>query len=334
MAYTLYTQSLGAIYANQQVVITNSTTNFPATILATATGGLVNTNGQATLDGSGNLSVYIDTSQTWTVTPTSRSTNTSLISIVYTGPYANFPLATKYPSGSNAIATDQSNKSYVTNGTSWAPVPGFTAGQVTAGTTTLDTSLGPLLWANRPAAGTVPTLTRAFFTDVGTNGSWWSTDGTYWVPEGPVVLLRASGTLATPLATLTGATSGTFATPGSVPAGMFIKPGMRLEILANFARSTATATATIAANLGGTAVVAFTVPATANSHLRMVSNLWCQSASAQNSENWAAPNSNNNSSLSDKAIAFGSAQALAYSMGSGNAADSFSLIAYALVLYP
>lgn len=67
MTYSLYSQSYGASNANATVKIINSTTGDPATILATATGGVLNKLGNATLDSSGNLSVYIDTAQTWTV---------------------------------------------------------------------------------------------------------------------------------------------------------------------------------------------------------------------------------------------------------------------------
>lgn len=67
MAYALYTQSLGSSYANAEVIIRETSTSTPATILSTASGGFLNDRGWAKLDGSGNLSVYIDTARTWTV---------------------------------------------------------------------------------------------------------------------------------------------------------------------------------------------------------------------------------------------------------------------------
>ena len=69
MAFTLFTQSFGSTYANGTVTIVETSTGIPATILATTTGGLVNNQGYATLDGAGDLSVVIDTAKTFTITP-------------------------------------------------------------------------------------------------------------------------------------------------------------------------------------------------------------------------------------------------------------------------
>lgn len=67
MSYSLFTQSFGSSNANATVKIINSVTGEPATILASSAGGIVNTNGNASLDASGTLNVYIDTSKSWTV---------------------------------------------------------------------------------------------------------------------------------------------------------------------------------------------------------------------------------------------------------------------------
>jgi hypothetical protein len=67
MAYATYTASYGAGYANTPVIISEVGTGLFATILATTTGGFLNSQGQATLDSSGNLSVVIDTARTWNV---------------------------------------------------------------------------------------------------------------------------------------------------------------------------------------------------------------------------------------------------------------------------
>lgn len=68
MAIGLYTQSFGATYANEGVTIREAGTSFPATLLASATGGVISYTGNMNLDGSGNLSVYLDTARTWVVT--------------------------------------------------------------------------------------------------------------------------------------------------------------------------------------------------------------------------------------------------------------------------
>jgi hypothetical protein len=67
--YALYTASLGSQFANDPVKIFDSTTQVPAIVMASATGGFLNDKGLATLDGSGNLSVYLDSSKTWSVNP-------------------------------------------------------------------------------------------------------------------------------------------------------------------------------------------------------------------------------------------------------------------------
>jgi len=68
MAFATYTQSFGTSYANGTVSIVEAVTGIPATVMAATTGGVINTQGQATLDASGNLSVIIDTARTWIVT--------------------------------------------------------------------------------------------------------------------------------------------------------------------------------------------------------------------------------------------------------------------------
>jgi len=67
MAYVLLSQSFGAAKANLPATITEAGTGLPAVILSSATGGLVNSNGDIKLDSSGNLSCYVDGAKTWVV---------------------------------------------------------------------------------------------------------------------------------------------------------------------------------------------------------------------------------------------------------------------------
>jgi hypothetical protein len=67
MPYVAYTKSFGAAYANQQVQVKDSTSGAPVKILAAATGGVISDSGLVALDGSGNLSVFVDS----TITPSS-----------------------------------------------------------------------------------------------------------------------------------------------------------------------------------------------------------------------------------------------------------------------
>ena len=68
MAYTLYTQSFGLNNPNSAVIINEAATGTPATILSSATGGVLSTSGMTKTDASGNISVYIDTARTWVAT--------------------------------------------------------------------------------------------------------------------------------------------------------------------------------------------------------------------------------------------------------------------------
>jgi hypothetical protein len=195
------------------------------------------------------------------------------------------------------------------------------------------------LWANRPAATLYAApaagspAARAFFTDVGPLGSWWRSDGTYWVPEAPVRLFGAAGTLAAPLATLANVASGTFAAPGNVPAGMFVKPGMRLEALADFARSTAVATANVQIVLGQLVGV-IGLSATANQHARLNTCLHAVTAATQLSEQWVAPNAQAAAPFLDRSINFATATPLTLTLGSAGVTDSFTLLSYSLTLHP
>jgi hypothetical protein len=65
--YTLFTASYGVNYANLRVRILEQATGAPAIIMATATSGMLSAHGNVFLDSSGNLSVYLDSSKTFTV---------------------------------------------------------------------------------------------------------------------------------------------------------------------------------------------------------------------------------------------------------------------------
>ncbi len=67
MAYVLLSQSFGISKANLPVTITDTLTGVPAVILSSATGGLLNSNGDAQLDASGNLAVYVDGDKAWSI---------------------------------------------------------------------------------------------------------------------------------------------------------------------------------------------------------------------------------------------------------------------------
>ena len=84
-------------------------------------------------------------------------------------------------------------------------------------------------WAGRPAASAVSVGAQMIVTDVGVGGrSYWWGDGTNWRPvNGSVTLSEQHGTIAAPIATITGTIAGGFATFALptipvIPVGMLI----------------------------------------------------------------------------------------------------------------
>lgn len=67
MAYSLTSQAYGASLANAPVRVLEASTGTPATILASASGGLISTDGRTSTDASGNLNIYLDNSRTWSI---------------------------------------------------------------------------------------------------------------------------------------------------------------------------------------------------------------------------------------------------------------------------
>lgn len=65
--YALFTASYGSNYANLRVRILEAATGLPAIIMASAASGILSSNGNAVLDSSGNLSVFLDNAKTFQV---------------------------------------------------------------------------------------------------------------------------------------------------------------------------------------------------------------------------------------------------------------------------
>lgn len=189
-------------------------------------------------------------------------------------------------------------------------------------------------WGVRPLAN-LSVGDRAYMTDVGQGGSEWVWDGTYWIPAAPVVLFRAAGTVAAPLATLTGVTSGTFATPGNVPAGMFIKPGMKLSAEARFRRSTAAATgAILAAAVGGSHLSNNAIANAVGQTAKLMGDMLLVTASTQTIDQFQSLNTSTLNAIIDASVNFNNAQSFTLTLSGANASDSFTLLSYSLTIHP
>jgi hypothetical protein len=95
-------------------------------------------------------------------------------------------------------------------------------------------------WATKPAIASLPSYTPILITDVGVGGSLWHHDGTDWHPTATEVVLAAKGgTVATPLASLSGIAVDTkFTLPADIliPGGMIIPETAHLIVDALFQR--------------------------------------------------------------------------------------------------
>lgn len=193
-------------------------------------------------------------------------------------------------------------------------------------------------WAGRPTTNLVAG-DRAWFTDVGLHntiamGSDWVWDGTNWAPVAPVVLLRGAGTVAAPLATLTGVTSGNILAPGSVPAGMFVRPGMRLHCRANFSRAGTAATASVDVRVGNAVVTDIQMTGVAGQTARLDGSMECVTANTQMVERQHAINATANAGFTDRSVNFNNVAPVTIQLSSANAADTFNLIGYSVTLHP
>lgn len=117
MAFAQVTKSYGSINAGALVLIRDAN-GLPATILSSSTGGFLSADGRAYLDGSGNLSVYVDNGTSWTYTLITNAPKYSGVvyasvdpqngnQTVFTNPAlanANFPNYTSSTSAARGVA--------------------------------------------------------------------------------------------------------------------------------------------------------------------------------------------------------------------------------------
>jgi hypothetical protein len=210
-----------------------------------------------------------------------------------------------------------------------------------------DVNVPSTTWAALPAANTVGKFTRRWVTDVGANGgSMWYSDGvSRWFPVGGnVVLAQANGSLASPLASLTGVTSADFVLPAGnpvIPAGMMQPGRSKLLIETHIRRLTATASAIFNVFLGKTAsqfVASQSVGATANSDWRPYLHVFPTASNGFLRSNWCSlvtlGNTNAFSDITHSDIDFNSNQIIKFAVSGANTADQFVLTSYQVTVWP
>lgn len=194
-------------------------------------------------------------------------------------------------------------------------------------------------WADLPAANSVPV--GRTYTVLNTGWRVYS-NGTNWRPaNGRLLIAQRCGSVASPIATLTGVTAGMFTLPitPTIPAGM-LGPHSRLYTEALVRRTTATATAIATSSLGTTGgtsdpnIFRVSMPASATSEVRISSFAAVDgsSATAYCAANAIPENAASAAQLADRNTNINTAAAMVASFGvtSANAADVFALVYYSV----
>ena len=200
-------------------------------------------------------------------------------------------------------------------------------------------------FASLPDPATVQAGVPHYVSDVGVGGSTWFSNGTRWLPQGgSVVVGQVSGSLAAPIATLTGVTSGIFTHPTvKFPAGMLVSGVSKINIEALVSRVGANGTGLIRVAFGTDAVpddvewvYGLAMAATNLQVLRINTDFFPGNGTAF-VENWAPLNTVSVDSVSDRVSAkFNTLQDqyLNFRLSAANALDSFKLLAYRVVVFP
>ena len=223
-----------------------------------------------------------------------------------------------------------------------------------AGTALVDPVSGGLIglvpasytWAGKPAASSSNAGQSIRITDVGNSasGSLWQSDGTIWRPVNGRVLLGSDfGSLAAPIATISGVTSGGFVLPlenPSIPANL-LPVGARININVMLRRRGANATASWSTRLGvnGGAgdqqVLNLSTSASDSKDYSANLSLGITSSGSFTTQGWLAPQASGTSAIADKvnaAIDTTAEMFVSFDIFNANVSDSFDLISYSVSL--
>ncbi|MDN5752328.1 MAG: hypothetical protein L0H15_03475 [Nitrosospira sp.] len=204
-------------------------------------------------------------------------------------------------------------------------------------------------WATKPnysltAAGTIINIS-----DVGgEGGSLWKATSAGWVPLNGVVKLASKwGTVASPVATISGSTGALFVPTGGsgsliIPASMLIPEHSVLRARAVMHRRgiNGTATARIYLGTAGTSsddtAYSLGIAATDTLEIRPDVEIGVVASASMTGTNWMAPGSTGSSPTAVTAmttnINTAAAMTLSFGMDNANALDSFDLIGYSVLL--
>ena len=183
--------------------------------------------------------------------------------------------------------------------------------------------------------------------DIGPFGTHFISDGTNWQPlNGRAIIAADWGSEANPLATYTGGTGGLFTLPKgaiTLPAGLLVAGKSQLEIRVKVRRTSNTATANFLVKLGtaGTTsdgdIYASQLAATTNLAQHATPIVGMRTATEAVSINYLSPQAvGASSSAIEKVVTSNintaAAMTLSFGISSANAADTFTLVGYAVEL--
>ena len=199
-------------------------------------------------------------------------------------------------------------------------------------------------WAGKPAVAAWPVGVPIIVTDVGgPAGSQWVTDGSNWLPaNGRVVLASRSGSIAAPVATLTGTTTGKFTLPANIvlPAGILMPGKSKVEVIAALRKTGTAATVQFAATLGtanstvDAALIATTSGAGTNSDVIINPLAAPSSTSSITTSSWSSIGTTGTANFIDRTTNINTALDMFVNLAvfSGNVADTYSLLSYEVAI--
>ncbi|SEO77990.1 hypothetical protein [Nitrosovibrio sp. Nv6] len=202
-------------------------------------------------------------------------------------------------------------------------------------------------WATRPNYSTSTAGTVINISDVGGEaGSFWKATSAGWIPlNGQVKLAGDQGSIAAPVATITGSTGALFNLSGGfgslvIPAKMLIPGHSALRLRALFYRRGANATATATIYIGTTGTSAdprayfLSLTATDLQQNRADAETVVATATTACTTAWLAPQQQTITAASDLTTNINTDAAMTVSIGvaTASALDSFDLISYSVVL--
>lgn len=185
------------------------------------------------------------------------------------------------------------------------------------------------------AANTVPLDAKARIVEAAVGGITMNrltliSDGTNWHFDGIQTCFADAGTIGSPLAHVTGITSGLIMAVGTFPANLLVSRGTEVEFSALVRKNNANATATVGIALGATNIVTRSLTITDKSEGWLYGKMYVKGAGNQMITLSSTPNGQTTNVFTTASVDLTIANAINIGISAANAADSFDLLAYSV----